>query len=238
MKKFLIISALAFFSMGMLIFIYVLLGNVGAVTGQISIAEAADRWRVAPIFILCFISGMACVIILCITSIHTLSRSGYRQGYKSSRPTYYQNAGGSQRYNRTGSGRFNNNSNFKDHTMDDLTREQYEQFKNEMNFEQQQQFMNEMNMQQQRQQQQFMDEMNREQQQFMNDMNMQQQQQQQTIDEANMENERFGNEVNMEQDQQFMDWSTDQTMKSGIPFEDGGYNMDQGNSFNDMNMGF
>lgn len=44
-------------------------------------------------------------------------------------------------------------------------------------------------------------------------------------------------EMQRQQNQQFVDWSMEESMKSVTPFEQGGYDMDQGNSFNDPGMG-
>jgi hypothetical protein len=44
-------------------------------------------------------------------------------------------------------------------------------------------------------------------------------------------------EMQRQQHQQFVDWSMQESMKSVTPVEHGGYDMNQGNSFNDPGMG-
>ena len=54
-------------------------------------------------------------------------------------------------------------------------------------------------------------------------------------DEMNFQQQQFMDEMNRQQHQQFVNWSMEEAMKSATPFEHGGYNLDHGNSFNDMN---
>lgn len=44
-------------------------------------------------------------------------------------------------------------------------------------------------------------------------------------------------EIQRQQNQQFLEWSMEEGRKSVTPVEHGGYDMTQGNSFNDHNMG-
>lgn len=92
-----------------------------------------------------------------------------------------------------------------------------------------QQVMNDMNFMQDLQNQQFMDDMNSLQnlqnQQFMDDMNSLQ----------NLQNQQFMNDMNFMQDlqnRQFMNDMNTFSMNSVTPFEMGGFDMEQGNSFN------
>lgn len=103
------------------------------------------------------------------------------------------------------------------------------------------QFMDDMNRLQQMQDMQFMDDMNRLQQmqdmQFMDDMNqLQQMQDMQFMDDMNqlqqMQDMQFMNDMNMLQNQQFMDDMNTFSMNSVTPFEMGGMDMNEGNSFN------
>lgn len=217
---FAVLSAV-FLGIGGLIFVYLLLGNAGVIAGTVSIADAAQRWSLVPFLFLCFIIGMVFAFLSIMAAI--ASRSRRSLGYAGSGRASHQNRNGSYKYNSAGKGSCN--SNFNDSSIDDMTRQQYQQFMDEMNRQQQQRFTDEMNREQG---QQFMDEINRQQeQQFMDETNRQQEQQ-------------FIDEVNREQEQRFIDWGMDECTKTGTPFEDGGYNMDQGNSFNmdNFNNGF
>lgn len=186
MKKslFAVLSA-GFLGTAGLIFVYLLFGNAGAIAGTISIADAAQRWSLAPFLFLCFIIGMVFAFLSVVSAI--ASQSGRSLGYGGSGRASHQNRNGSYKYNSVGKG--SRNSNFNGSSIDDMTRQQYQQFMDEMNRQQQQQFMD---------------------------------------------------EINRQQQQQFVDWSMDECTKTGTPFEDGGYNMDQGNSFNmdNFNNGF
>lgn len=56
-------------------------------------------------------------------------------------------------------------------------------------------------------------------------------------DMERLHNQRFMDEMQRQQHQQFVDWSMEESRKSVTPFESGGYDMNNGNSFNDPHNG-
>lgn len=51
------------------------------------------------------------------------------------------------------------------------------------------------------------------------------------------DNQQFMDKMQRQQHQQFVDWSMEESRKSVTPFEQGGYDMHNGNSFNDFHNG-
>ncbi len=82
----------------------------------------------------------------------------------------------------------------------------------------------------------FEEQMLREQERIMQEnMNMQNQmlEEQMMREQEQMMQENLNMQDQIFHDQEFSEWSMDECMKSVTPFEHGGYDMDNGNSFND-----
>lgn len=58
---------------------------------------------------------------------------------------------------------------------------------------------------------------------------------QQLTNQMNQQHMQIIEEMNRQQHEQLMNFSTEEAQKSVTPFEQGGYDMTQGNSFNDTN---
>lgn len=143
LKKNYITLSIGFFCTAFIILMYLFLGNLAAVTGDSSVAEAASRWVVSPILFVSFIVG----VIFMVLHIKGKQDSNRTQSAQT-RQNYYNNSNGSQKPN------FNDNKNHNQEFMDDLTRQQHQQFIEEDN-RQHQQFMDDINMQQQQEFQQW-----------------------------------------------------------------------------------
>lgn len=145
------------------IFLDLVFGTADAIAGDITIYEVAQRWRLIPYFYIFLIAGIVFVVLYIKAAIaFRRQRQSAQRNYNMSGGTYHKNRSGSHKYRSAANNGFRN-SGFENQTMDDMIRQQYQQFMNETDTQQQQQSADEMN--------EFMDEMNRQQQHFMDNMN-------------------------------------------------------------------
>jgi hypothetical protein len=115
-------------------FVYLFSGNVTAISGEITVVEA-NGWRISLILFLIFIAG--CVILVSYTKG---KQDSNREQSPQNRSRYYNNSNGNGSHRPD----FNSNNNHSQEFMEDLTRQQHQQFVDEADM-QNQQFIDDMN---------------------------------------------------------------------------------------------